>query len=87
MSLSSAAQLRAQLVKVVVDANDNALYFSRSPIPFRRERAAAFKHIGLYGYRRDFLLTFAALTQTPLERAESLEQLRALDGSLEEVLK
>ena len=67
------------IVKVVVDANDNALYFSRSPIPFQRERGAAFKHIGLYGYRRDFLLTFAALKQTPLERAESLEQLRALE--------
>ena len=67
------------VVKVVVDANDNALYFSRSPIPFQRGRAVAFKHIGLYGYRRDFLLTFAALTQTPLERAESLEQLRALE--------
>ena len=67
------------IVKIVVDANENALYFSRAPIPFQRERGAAFKHIGLYGYRREFLLTFAALTQTPLERAESLEQLRALE--------
>jgi 3-deoxy-manno-octulosonate cytidylyltransferase (CMP-KDO synthetase) len=71
--------MNPNVVKVVVDSNDNALYFSRSPIPFQRERGAAFKHIGLYGYRRDFLLTFAALTQTPLERAESLEQLRALE--------
>ena len=67
------------VVKVVVDAHDNALYFSRAPIPYQRERGAAFKHIGLYGYRRDFLLTFAALKPTPLERSESLEQLRALE--------
>ncbi|HEY7185255.1 MAG TPA: 3-deoxy-manno-octulosonate cytidylyltransferase [Vicinamibacterales bacterium] len=67
------------VVKVVVDAHDHALYFSRAPIPFQRDRGTAFKHIGLYGYRRDFLLTFAALQQTPLERSESLEQLRALE--------
>jgi 3-deoxy-manno-octulosonate cytidylyltransferase (CMP-KDO synthetase) len=67
------------IVKVVVDSQDNALYFSRAPIPFQREHGTAFKHIGLYGYRRDFLLTFAALKPTPLERAESLEQLRALE--------
>jgi 3-deoxy-manno-octulosonate cytidylyltransferase (CMP-KDO synthetase) len=67
------------VVKVVVDAHDNALYFSRAAIPYQRDRGTAFKHIGLYGYRRDFLLTFAALQQTPLERLESLEQLRALE--------
>ena len=67
------------VVKVVVDAHDNALYFSRAPIPYQRDRGTAFKHFGLYGYRRDFLLTFAALQQTPLERSESLEQLRALE--------
>jgi len=68
------------VVKVVVNGRGDALYFSRSPIPFRREAAApVFRHIGLYGYRRDFLLTFAALPQTPLEQAESLEQLRALE--------
>jgi 3-deoxy-manno-octulosonate cytidylyltransferase (CMP-KDO synthetase) len=68
------------VVKVVVNGRGDALYFSRSPIPFRRDREApVFKHIGLYGYRRDFLLTFAALPQTPLEQAESLEQLRALE--------
>jgi 3-deoxy-manno-octulosonate cytidylyltransferase (CMP-KDO synthetase) len=66
-------------VKVVVDRGGNALYFSRSPLPYMREPGAAFRHIGLYGYRREFLLTFAALPQTPLERAESLEQLRALE--------
>ncbi|HZM60190.1 MAG TPA: 3-deoxy-manno-octulosonate cytidylyltransferase [Vicinamibacterales bacterium] len=67
------------VVKVVVDAQDNALYFSRSPIPHPRGPAQAFKHIGLYGFRREFLLLFAGLEQTPLERAESLEQLRALE--------
>ena len=68
------------VVKVVVDANDNALYFSRAPIPYHREGpATAFKHLGLYAYRRDFLLRLAALPQTALERAESLEQLRALE--------
>jgi 3-deoxy-manno-octulosonate cytidylyltransferase (CMP-KDO synthetase) len=72
------------VVKVVVDSTGDALYFSRSPIPFRRDSPAeaghyVFKHIGLYGFRRDFLLTFAALPRTSLERAESLEQLRALE--------
>jgi 3-deoxy-manno-octulosonate cytidylyltransferase (CMP-KDO synthetase) len=72
------------VVKVVVDARGDALYFSRSPIPNRPAHAAggpaaAFKHIGLYAYRREFLLTFAALPRTPLEQAESLEQLRALE--------
>lgn len=72
------------VVKVVRDLHDDALYFSRSPIPFLRSgppegRRLVHKHIGLYGYRRAFLMTFAALPQTPLERAESLEQLRALE--------
>jgi 3-deoxy-manno-octulosonate cytidylyltransferase (CMP-KDO synthetase) len=76
------------VVKVVVDLHGDALYFSRSPIPFRRDYGAdqgpatrhqVFKHIGLYGFRRDFLLTFAALPRTPLEQAESLEQLRVLE--------
>jgi 3-deoxy-manno-octulosonate cytidylyltransferase (CMP-KDO synthetase) len=72
------------VVKVVVDANDNALYFSRSPIPSHREGPPTgghygYKHLGLYAYRREFLLRLAALPQTALERAESLEQLRALE--------
>ena len=74
------------VVKVVVDLNGFALYFSRAPIPFVRDSRASdagamgpFKHIGLYVYRRDFLLTFACLAPTPLERAECLEQLRALE--------
>jgi 3-deoxy-manno-octulosonate cytidylyltransferase (CMP-KDO synthetase) len=67
------------VVKVVVDRQGDALYFSRSKIPYCREDGLCFKHIGLYCFRREFLLTFAALQQTPLERAESLEQLRALE--------
>jgi 3-deoxy-manno-octulosonate cytidylyltransferase (CMP-KDO synthetase) len=72
------------VVKVVTDARDNALYFSRSAIPFVRERSAKmpahFKHIGLYVYRRDFLLAYPDLPVGPLERAERLEQLRALEN-------
>lgn len=68
------------VVKVVTDLAGNALYFSRSPLPYwRSESKTTFKHIGLYAYRRDFLLHFARLEQTPLEVAESLEQLRALE--------
>jgi 3-deoxy-manno-octulosonate cytidylyltransferase (CMP-KDO synthetase) len=69
------------VVKVVVDLSGHALYFSRSLIPYprRREGHRVFEHIGLYAYRRDFLLKFARLPQTPLEKLESLEQLRALE--------
>lgn len=69
------------VVKVVLDRTGRALYFSRSPIPHFRDQGSGpcYKHIGLYGYHRTFLLKFATLPQTPLERAESLEQLRALE--------
>lgn len=71
------------VVKVVCDRDGYALYFSRHPLPYQRDGApdlaVAFKHIGLYAYRRDFLLRFAQLAPTPLERAEKLEQLRALE--------
>jgi 3-deoxy-manno-octulosonate cytidylyltransferase (CMP-KDO synthetase) len=70
-------------VKVVLDQAGDALYFSRSPIPFFRYGAAdhigAFRHIGIYGFKKEFLGKFAALPQTPLEIFESLEQLRALE--------
>ncbi len=69
-------------VKVVTGLNDYALYFSRSLLPYPRvqpETFTVYKHIGIYAYRRDFLLTYAALAPTPLEKAESLEQLRALE--------
>jgi 3-deoxy-manno-octulosonate cytidylyltransferase (CMP-KDO synthetase) len=69
------------VVKVVVDREGFALYFSRSPIPFARrsERFQAYEHIGLYAYRKDFLLAFARLAPTELEYTEGLEQLRALE--------
>jgi 3-deoxy-manno-octulosonate cytidylyltransferase (CMP-KDO synthetase) len=82
--LDAAADLvNPNAVKVLVDRQGFALYFSRAPVPYRRETgeplAAVLKHIGLYVYRRDFLLTLASLPRTPLERQESLEQLRALE--------
>jgi 3-deoxy-manno-octulosonate cytidylyltransferase (CMP-KDO synthetase) len=70
------------VVKVVCDADANALYFSRSPIPHLRDGAMpreALRHIGVYAYRRDFLMKFAALPMGTLERIEKLEQLRALE--------
>jgi 3-deoxy-manno-octulosonate cytidylyltransferase (CMP-KDO synthetase) len=68
-------------VKVITDLQGYALYFSRSLIPFPRVAAGmpVFKHIGIYAYRRDFLLKYAKLAPTPLEKTESLEQLRALE--------
>lgn len=68
------------VVKVVRDRRGMALYFSRAPVPHvRGPRPPLWKHFGLYGYRKAFLLDFARLTPTPLEQAESLEQLRALE--------
>jgi 3-deoxy-manno-octulosonate cytidylyltransferase (CMP-KDO synthetase) len=70
------------VVKVVCDARGDALYFSRAPIPFDREGGVprqALRHIGVYGYRRDFLMRFAALEPGVLEQVEKLEQLRALE--------
>jgi len=69
-------------VKVVCGADGNALYFSRSPIPHARDGGMpkeALRHIGVYAYRRDFLMKFAALPMGVLERIEKLEQLRALE--------
>ena len=63
-------------VKVVADRNGFALYFSRAPIP---SQGTSFLHLGLYVYRAGFLKTFAKLERTPLEIAEQLEQLRALE--------
>lgn len=68
------------IVKMVFDRNMKALYFSRSPIPFRRNPGAVlYKHIGPYAWRRDFLLDFQEWKQTPLEISESLEMLRVLE--------
>lgn len=69
-------------VKVVTDKNGYALYFSRSLLPYPREASGVtvYKHIGIYAYRRDFLLRYARMEPTALERTESLEQLRALEN-------
>ena len=68
-------------VKVVTDRTGNALYFSRARIPYARNAGAkVYKHIGIYAYRRDFLLAYAKMAQTALECSESLEQLRALEN-------
>jgi len=74
------------IVKVVIDQRGRALYFSRALIPHHREAGALagasatpLKHVGLYVYRRDFLATYVVLAETPLERAEKLEQLRVLE--------
>jgi 3-deoxy-manno-octulosonate cytidylyltransferase (CMP-KDO synthetase) len=69
-------------VKAVLDRAGNALYFSRSAIPHALDAGAAtprWQHVGVYAYRREFLLAYVKLPQTPLERAERLEQLRALE--------
>lgn len=69
------------VVKVVTDLAGNAVYFSRSPIPYVRDEITVYyKHIGLYVYRRDFLLAYSNLPIGPLEQAERLEQLRALEN-------
>lgn len=70
------------VVKLVVDADGYAMYFSRSPLPFVRPGAPApvfWRHLGLYAYRRAFLLALARFPQTPLELSEQLEQLRVLE--------
>lgn len=77
--------LNPNVVKVVTDRFSNAIYFSRSPIPYVRDEAERkvathYKHIGLYVYRRDFLLGYSDLPVGPLEQAERLEQLRALEN-------
>ncbi len=74
------------VVKVVVDRAGFAMYFSRAPIPHQRDPRGGFpplyRHIGLYAYRRTALMVLASLDPTPLERSESLEQLRALEHGI-----
>jgi len=90
-TLAAAFATREQIadpnvVKVVVDARGKAIYFSRSVIPYDRERAGVgelsryLRHIGIYAYRREFLLKITSLPQTPLEKLEKLEQLRAIEN-------
>lgn len=89
--LTSANELwNRNVVKVVTDHEDYALYFSRSPIPHIRDRVLSeeeglpaktfFKHLGIYAYKRDFLLLFSTLPTTRLEDLEKLEQLRAIES-------
>lgn len=87
--------LSPNVVKVVTDNQGNALYFSRSPLPFFRDKwkdlkdesfccgkLLCYKHVGLYVYRRDFLLKFASMPPTFLEISEKLEQLRAIENGV-----
>ena len=78
--LNEGEESKPAVVKVVLDLQSRALYFSRSLIPFPRTpgKLAPLAHLGLYGFSRDFLQTFARLSPTALEEAEGLEQLRAL---------
>ncbi|OGN65476.1 MAG: hypothetical protein A3E80_05395 [Chlamydiae bacterium RIFCSPHIGHO2_12_FULL_49_9] len=73
--------LSPHIVKCVFDERQNALYFSRSPIPYHREKdpLKAFGHLGIYGYRTDFLLKSLSQTNTPLQLQEDLEQLKVLE--------
>lgn len=76
--------LNPNVVKVVTSHAGRAIYFSRLPIPYYREGPAVYdKHVGLYAYRREFLLQYSDLRVGPLERAERLEQLRALENGYE----
>lgn len=76
--------LSPDVVKVVVDSNGRALYFSRSPVPYGWSKGGVgLRHLGIYAYRRDSLLRFVSLKQTPLEVSENLEQLRALENGMD----
>jgi len=74
------------IVKVVLDSKGGAIYFSRAAIPYDRDRSGIgsvgqyLRHLGIYAYRREFLLKYTTLPQTPLEKIEKLEQLRALEN-------
>jgi 3-deoxy-manno-octulosonate cytidylyltransferase (CMP-KDO synthetase) len=70
------------VVKVITDKNDYAIYFSRSVIPYPRNLNLKnyYKHVGVYGYKRDFVMEYAQMESTPLELSESLEQLRVLEN-------
>lgn len=80
------AAISPNAVKVVLDSQGNALYFSRAPIPYYRDgipKGAAFlKHLGIYGYRKKFLAQFVSWPPSKLEKIEQLEQLRALENGV-----
>ena len=70
------------VVKVITDVNDNAIYFSRYCLPYNRDnrKVEHFKHVGAYGYKTFFLKQFSKMPKTELEMAESLEQLRVIEN-------
>ena len=74
------------IVKVITDCDNRAIYFSRGAIPYDREKSGIgdvrqyLRHLGIYAYRKEFLLKITALPQTPLEKIEKLEQLRAIEN-------
>jgi 3-deoxy-manno-octulosonate cytidylyltransferase (CMP-KDO synthetase) len=77
------------IVKVIIDSNNRAIYFSRAPIPYDRDEKGVgniqqyLRHIGIYAYRKQFLLKITALPQTKLEKIEKLEQLRAIENGFQ----
>lgn len=84
--IHDAAQISdPNIVKVITDVHGDALYFSRSPLPFVRNAGTGirhFRHLGIYGFQRDFLFQFVAWPPSLLERTESLEQLRAVENGI-----
>ncbi|MDZ4121905.1 MAG: hypothetical protein U1C33_05755, partial [Candidatus Cloacimonadaceae bacterium] len=77
--------LDANIVKVITDINDNAIYFSRSLIPYNRDNETAWqywRHIGVYAYRKEALQHFVSLPPSPLEKIEKLEQLRLIENGI-----
>jgi len=74
------------IVKVITDGNNSAIYFSRLPIPYDRDQSGVGnigqyqRHLGIYAYRKEFLLKITKLSQTPLEKIEKLEQLRVIEN-------
>jgi 3-deoxy-manno-octulosonate cytidylyltransferase (CMP-KDO synthetase) len=74
------------IVKIITDSNNGAIYFSRLPVPYDRDKSGVgdigqyLRHLGIYAYRKEFLLKITKLPQTPLEKIEKLEQLRAIEN-------
>jgi 3-deoxy-manno-octulosonate cytidylyltransferase (CMP-KDO synthetase) len=74
--------LNPNTVKVVMDKDEFALYFSRSPIPYSKDNSTFFRHVGIYGYKRNILFNLVSFPQTFLELKEGLEQLRAIENGV-----
>ena len=82
VKISSEDAENPNLVKVICDKNNYALYFSRAKIPYEREHfeGSYYGHIGVYGYTKEFLLKYGQMPKTPYEKSESLEQLRVIEN-------